>query len=54
MLQLAEASVYATGLVNLLEQAAASWLTEDVVLANLGSRRFCAEVVNLALLISGP
>ena len=53
-LQLAEASVSATGLLNLIEQAAASWLTEDAVLANLGRRRFCAEVVNLARRISGP
>ncbi len=53
-LQAPEASVFSAGLLNLLEQSAASWLTEDAVLANLGPRRFSAEVVHLAKLISEP
>ncbi len=53
-IKLPEASVAANGLLNLLEQAAASWLTEDTVLANLGRRRFSAEVANLGRRISGP
>jgi len=50
----AQASASATALLSLLEQSAASWLTEDSVFANLGRRRFSAEVVTLARLISGP
>jgi AcrR family transcriptional regulator len=51
--KVAEASASATGLLALLEQSAASWLTEDSVFANFGRRRFSAEVVHLARLISG-
>lgn len=38
----------ATALSSLLEVSAASWLTEDAVLANLGRRRFSDEVRELA------
>lgn len=47
----AEATVASAGLVVLLEQAAASWLTEDLVFANLGRRRFLTEVAALGDLI---
>ena len=47
-----DASVTGMALVVLLEQAAVSWLTEDVVLANLGRRRFSVEVVALGDLIA--
>jgi AcrR family transcriptional regulator len=48
----AEATVAATALVVLLEQSATSALTEDSVLANLGRRRFAAEVIQLGDLIA--
>lgn len=48
----ADAMVAATALVVLLEQSATSALTEDSVLANLGRRRFAAEVVQLGDLIA--
>jgi AcrR family transcriptional regulator len=48
----ADATVAATALVVLLEQAATSALTEDSVLANLGRRRFAAEVVRIGDLIA--
>jgi AcrR family transcriptional regulator len=48
-----EASASAAGLLALLEQSMASWLTEDTVLAQLGRRRFCGEVSALAGAISG-
>lgn len=48
----ADAVVAATALVVLLEQAATSALTEDSVLANLGRRRFAAEVRQLGDLIA--
>jgi len=50
----AHASVTALALVILLEQAAISALTEDVVLANLGRRRFSAELATLADVIASP
>jgi AcrR family transcriptional regulator len=50
----AHASVTALALVILLEQAAISTLTEDEVLANLGRRRFSAELVALADIIAAP
>ncbi|MGY1815316.1 TetR/AcrR family transcriptional regulator [Blastococcus sp. SYSU D00820] len=49
----ADATVAGAGLVVLLEQSAVSSLTEDVVLANLGRRRFLAEVAELGNLIAG-
>ena len=45
-------AVSAAALVVLLEQSATSALTEDSVLANLGRRRFAAEVVQLGDLIA--
>jgi AcrR family transcriptional regulator len=48
----ADATVSAMALVVLLEQSAVSSLTEDVVLANLGRRRFAAEVIALGDLIA--
>ena len=48
----ADATVAAMALVVLLEQSATSALTEDSVLANLGRRRFAAEVVQLGDLIA--
>jgi hypothetical protein len=48
----ADATVAAAALVVLLEQAAMSALTEDSVLANLGRRRFAAEVVLIGDLIA--
>jgi AcrR family transcriptional regulator len=50
----AQASVTALALVILLEQAAVCVLTEDVVLANLGGRRFTGELGSLADLIASP
>lgn len=50
----AQAGVTALALVVLLEQAAISALNEDVVLANLGRRRFAGELVSLADLIAAP
>ncbi len=47
-----DAGVTALALVVLLEQAAVSSLTEDVVLANLGHRRFSLEVIALGDLIA--
>jgi AcrR family transcriptional regulator len=49
----AQASACAAGLMALLEQAAASWLTQDEVFANLGRRRFQREVVTIARRITG-
>jgi AcrR family transcriptional regulator len=50
----AQASVTALALVILLEQAAISVLTEDVVLATLGGRRFTSELGSLADRIASP
>jgi AcrR family transcriptional regulator len=47
----AVATVSATALVVLLEQAAISALTEDSVLANLGRRRFSTEIAALGEVI---
>ncbi|MFC9979331.1 TetR/AcrR family transcriptional regulator [Gordonia sp. NPDC127522] len=44
----AKQAAAATALSSLLEVSASSWLTEDVVLANLGRRRFSDEVRELA------
>ncbi|MCP9624896.1 TetR/AcrR family transcriptional regulator [Nocardia otitidiscaviarum] len=44
----ARCGVAATALSSLLEVAAVAWLTEDAVLANLGRRRFGAEVRAIA------
>ncbi|MFE0750073.1 TetR/AcrR family transcriptional regulator [Gordonia sp. NPDC058843] len=48
----AKQAAAATALSSLLEVSASSWLTEDVVLANLGRRRFSDEVRELAADIS--
>jgi hypothetical protein len=45
-------TVSAMAIVVLFEQACASALTEDEVYANLGPRRFAAEVIRLADLIA--
>ena len=44
----AKQAAAATALSSLLEVSAASWLTEDAVLANLGRRKFSDEVRELA------
>ncbi|WP_239373432.1 TetR/AcrR family transcriptional regulator [Frankia sp. Cj5] len=44
----AEAGVMATGLLSLIETAAASWLAEDAILEGLGRRRFLRETAALA------
>ncbi|WP_322760889.1 helix-turn-helix domain-containing protein [Frankia sp. Cr2] len=49
----AEAGVMATGLLSLVETAAASWLAEDAVLEGLGQRRFLRETAALAERIVG-
>ncbi len=52
-IQSAEAGVMATGLLSLLETAAASWLAEDAILEGLGQRRFLRETASLAERITG-